>query len=69
MKKTLLVEGMSCGHCEKAVKDSLNELEEVSKVSVNLENGEVEVEGDNLADDSLEEKVKEAGYEVLEIKE
>jgi len=36
MKKTLLVEGMSCGHCEKAVKNALKELNGVLKVEVDL---------------------------------
>lgn len=67
MKKVLLVEGMTCAHCEKAVKDGLGELEGVSKVEVNLETKKVEVEGENLVDTVLKESIEDAGYEVMEI--
>ena len=67
MKKVLLVEGMSCGHCEKAVKNALGELEGVSKVEVNLETKKVEVEGENLVDAALKESIEDAGYDVVEI--
>lgn len=66
MKKILLVEGMSCGHCEKAVKNALGELDGVKEVSVNLETKQVEVEGDNLQDSILKEAIEDAGYDVLE---
>lgn len=36
MKKTLLVEGMSCGHCEMAVKKAVGALEGVESVVVDL---------------------------------
>ena len=68
MKKVLLVEGMTCGHCEKAVKEALGELEGVSLVEVDLDSKKVEVEGDNLQDNLIKQAVEEAGYEVLEIK-
>ena len=67
MKKTLIVEGMSCGHCEKAVKGALGELAGVSKVEVNLEAKKVEVEGENLVDSEIKEAIEEAGYDVVEI--
>lgn len=68
MKKILLVDGMTCGHCEKAVKNSLGELDGVSLVEVDLDNKKVEVQGENLQDNLIKEAVEEAGYEVLEIK-
>ncbi|MBZ2175436.1 copper ion binding protein [Schnuerera sp. xch1] len=68
MKKTMLVEGMSCNHCVMAVTNALKELEGVSKVDINLEDKKVEVEGENLVDKSLKEAVEEAGYDVAEIK-
>ncbi len=67
MKKILLVEGMSCAHCEKAVKSALGELPEVKNVQVNLATKKVVVEGEGLVDDKLREAIDEAGYEVLEI--
>ena len=65
MKKTILVEGMTCGHCEKAVKNALGELDGVKSVSVNLESKKVEVEGENLLDDKLKEAIEDAGYDVV----
>lgn len=67
MKKILIVEGMSCGHCEKAVKESLIELDEVSNVKVNLDTKEVIVQGDNLDDEVLKKQIDDAGYEVKKI--
>lgn len=68
MKKTLLVEGMSCGHCEKAVKDALGELEGVSKVEVELSSKKVEVEGEGLNDILIKGAIEDAGYELVEIR-
>lgn len=65
MKKTLLVEGMSCEHCEKAVKGALGELDGVKNVLVNLETKEVQVEGDNLEDSILKDAIEDAGYDVI----
>ncbi|MDF0727649.1 copper chaperone CopZ [Cytobacillus sp. S13-E01] len=65
-KVTLQVEGMSCGHCVKAIEGSVGELAGVANVKVHLENGTVDVEY-NTTDVSLD-KIKEAiddqGYDV-----
>lgn len=68
MKKTMLVEGMSCNHCVMAVTNALKELEGVTDVQVDLDSKKVEVSGENLMDESLKEAVEEAGYDVVEIK-
>lgn len=68
MKKTMLVEGMSCNHCIMAVTNALKELDGVSNVDVDLENKQVEVLGDNLLEENLKEAVEEAGYDVIKIK-
>lgn len=67
MKKTLLVEGMSCGHCVKAVENAVKELKDIHSVSVNLDEKKVEVSGENLNDNELKEVIEDAGYDVLEI--
>lgn len=67
MKKTLLVEGMSCGHCEKAVKDAVGEIDGVSNVVVYLESKKVEIQGQNLKDNLIKESIEDAGYNVIEI--
>ena len=68
MKKILKVEGMSCGHCEKAVKEALREVQGVNNVDVDLASKLVSVEGENLEDNILKAAIEEAGYEVVEIK-
>nr|WP_300003720.1 heavy metal-associated domain-containing protein [Tissierella sp.] len=67
MKKTLKIEGMTCSHCEKAVKEALREIPEVLDAWVNLEEGTAEVEGSNLVDSTLKEAIDEAGYQVISI--
>lgn len=68
MKRTLLVEGMSCNHCVMAVKNALGELEDILNIDIDLKEKKVEVEGNNLLDDKLKEAIEDAGYEVVEIK-
>lgn len=66
MKKTLHVEGMSCGHCVMRVEKALSKVPGVSKVQVNLANKTAEVEGDNLDTDSLINAVVTSGYQAKE---
>jgi copper chaperone len=68
MKKTIMIEGMSCNHCTKAVENALKGLNEVSKVEVSLEEKKAVVEGEKLIDDKLREAIEEEGYKVVEIK-
>ncbi|NMA49616.1 MAG: heavy-metal-associated domain-containing protein [Tissierellia bacterium] len=67
MEKIIMVEGMTCGHCEKAVKEALGELEGVNNVEVDLTTGKVVVKGEELEDSKLREAIDEAGYEVASI--
>lgn len=68
MKKTLKVEGMSCMHCVKHVKDVLEELEGVKNAEVDLQLKTVKVEMEkNIEDNILKNAVEDAGYEVIEI--
>ena len=69
MKKTIKIEGMSCGHCTAAVTKALSALQGVSETIVSLEakQATVELSDSQLADDILKEAVEEAGFEVVEI--
>ncbi|MCG9969430.1 copper chaperone CopZ [Pelotomaculum terephthalicicum JT] len=64
--KTLDVEGMSCSHCEHAVKKSVGALTGVDSVAVDLKGKKVTVEYDaervNL--DKIKETIEDQGYEV-----
>ncbi len=64
---TIKVEGMSCGHCQMAVKKAVEAVEGVQKADVNLQNKQVVVEYDegraNL--EKVKAAIKEAGYKPL----
>lgn len=62
---TLQVTGMTCGHCEKAVKGALLAVEGVENVAVELKTGKVEIQaGDQVSEQALKEAVEEQGYVV-----
>lgn len=67
INKVLKVEGMSCSHCENAVKGALNELNGVSDVEVSLKDKTVTVKYDSdlVSEESLKEAIEDAGYDVL----
>ncbi len=68
---TLMVPGMTCGHCVSSVTKELQAVAGVENVSVELRKeaeSEVTVFSDNpLAEDALREAIDEAGYEVASI--
>ena len=46
MTTELTVNGMTCGHCEKAVQNALKSVPGVQDVRVNLQDGTATVQGD-----------------------
>jgi len=67
MKETILVEGMTCKHCEKSVNDALTKIEGVDKVEIDLDTGKVDVsfDGSLVTLDSLKETIAGQGYDVV----
>lgn len=65
--KTIKVEGMSCSHCEKAVKEAVLELAGVEKVEVSLENKSVTIELDegSVTEEAIKDAIEDAGYDVV----
>jgi len=63
---TLDVTGMSCGHCKASVEGSLNALDGVSNVEVDLDNGKVKVtyDEDKVQQIKLREAIEDQGYDV-----
>ncbi len=61
MKNEFIVGDMTCKHCKMTIENKLNSLEGVKKVSVNLDDKIVGVNGD-LSVDKIEEAIREAGY-------
>jgi Cu+-exporting ATPase len=69
MKKVLIVEGMSCGHCKAAVEKALKAVDGVENAIVNLEQKSAEVElAKEVSNEILTNAVVDAGYEVIEVK-
>jgi copper chaperone len=61
--RTFLVEGMTCEHCVRSVREEVSELDGVSAVDVDLGAGRLTVSGD-VTEDAVAAAVAEAGYEV-----
>lgn len=70
MKKKIYIEGMTCDHCSNRVKKTLEEVEKVKQVEVNLSEGFalIDIEA-NIEDSLLVELIDEAGYDVTKIEE
>ena len=60
----LLVPGMTCAHCEAAVKSEVSKVAGVTDVVVDLETKLVTVTGVGLDQAALISAIDEAGYEV-----
>jgi len=66
MKKTIKIEGMSCGHCTGRVETALKALgATVIETSVDSKHAIVEV--DNISDDTLKETIEDVGFDVVGI--
>lgn len=67
-KTTFNVEGMSCSHCESAIKQSVGALNGVSSVDVSLNDKTVSVkyEASKVSADAIKREIEEQGYEVNE---
>lgn len=67
MQITLDVRGMTCGHCEKAVKGALEELEGVQGVEVHLDSNRVDVAYDDVyvSKEQMKAAIEEQGYDVV----
>lgn len=60
---TLKVEGMSCGHCVRAVTEAVQEVAPGAGVRVDLNAGSVRVDGP-ASPEAVAHAIEEAGYRV-----
>lgn len=68
MKKKILIEGMSCGHCSNHVEEALSELNGVTGVDVNLNGKYAVIEASaDVKDEDIKFAIDDAGYEVVGI--
>ena len=66
--KTILIEGMSCGHCSKRVEEALKSVEGVKSVLVYLEDKKAEVVlKKDVNSQILKSAVEDIGFEVVDI--
>lgn len=65
MKQTIEIGGMSCGHCVKAVKDALAEMDGVTTEEVRIGRATVEFDPAQVPAGSIAERIRDAGYTVL----
>jgi copper chaperone len=63
MNQVFMVEGMTCGHCEKAVTKALTALDAQAKVVIDRTNNIVEVTSDKSRE-SLAQAIADEGYRV-----
>lgn len=70
MKKMILIEGMSCGHCTGRVEKSLSQIDgvTVTSTSVDEKNAIINLEKE-VSDEVIRQAIDDAGYDVIEIKE
>jgi copper chaperone len=60
---TYLVSGMSCAHCEAAVKEAVTGVPGVAAVDVDLDTKRVVVSGERVSDEAVRAAIADAGYE------
>ncbi|MGY8964615.1 MAG: heavy-metal-associated domain-containing protein [Flavobacteriales bacterium] len=66
MKHTHKLEGMTCNNCKASVEKYLNDLEQVTNVSANLEKGEVEITMDKPIAIGVLQKALPGKYQLTE---
>lgn len=63
MQYTFQVQGMTCGHCERAVVHAVRQVDTNALVKVDLATGQVIVESDKSRE-ALANAIQEEGYKV-----
>jgi copper chaperone len=64
MNHTFQVKGMTCGHCEMAVKKAITRLDPAAKVSIDRPLEKVDVESDQPKDELIR-VITDEGYAVV----
>ena len=69
MTKTMIIEGMMCGHCEARVKKVLEALEQVQEAKVSHTEGTAVLAlSEDMSNERLKEIIESEGYEVKEVR-
>ncbi|HWQ58571.1 MAG TPA: heavy-metal-associated domain-containing protein [Clostridia bacterium] len=68
MKATMKINGMTCNHCKMHVEKALNAIDGVAaKVDLAAKSAELTISKE-VSKETLENAVRDAGYEPLEVK-
>lgn len=62
-EKTIIVKGMTCGHCKAMVEKNLAKLPGVESVTVDLASGEVKIQG-NPDVAAVKEVIDDLGFSI-----
>jgi copper ion binding protein len=62
---TLAIGGMSCEHCVKRVRKSLDGLAGISRADVTVGKAVIAFDESQLSDDEIEKAIENAGYKIL----
>ncbi|SDM11289.1 copper chaperone [Oryzisolibacter propanilivorax] len=63
MQHQFNVQGMTCGHCERAVVHAVREVDTEAIVQVNLDSGQVSVDSEKSRD-AIAQAIRDEGYQV-----
>jgi len=63
MENTFQVQGMTCGHCEIAVKKAIARLDPEAKVEIDRSSGKVDVHSNKSRED-IAHAIADEGYQV-----
>ncbi|HLR22891.1 MAG TPA: copper ion binding protein [Pseudogracilibacillus sp.] len=67
MKETLKVEGMTCSCCAGNVEKSVNKLDGISSIEIDVDNHEIKVDfnDDSVTLEQIKEKITGEGYSIV----
>ena len=64
-EKTYNVRGMTCGHCERALREEVERVPGVRAAAADHRSGSLLVRGDEFEDGAVGEAVETAGFELV----
>jgi copper chaperone len=61
-KQELLIDGMSCGHCVKALKNELSAIQGLTVQDVQIGKAIIEYDPDTVSDEDILHAIDESGF-------
>ncbi len=69
IKKTFIVNGMTCSHCKNSVENKLSKLANIISVNVDLQSKQLTLEGTHIDSETIKKEIEQLGYTYSGIKE